>query len=468
MSAHAASRVALMLQRQLGARKVLTSNAERMMYRHDAILIGETPLAVVLPESSADVVQTVRWANQHGLAIFGRGAASGLSGGAVPTSEGVVIAFTRMTKLELNPTNREAWAEPGVITARVTDEARVHGLVYPPDPASYRTSTIGGNIAENAGGPMCFKRGVTGDYVKELEFVTSDGELHRATRDFYDICGLLIGSEGTLALITGARLRLEPPAHFTRTLMAHFGEVGAAAQAVSRAIAGGALPAKLEFMDGACTRAVEAYLHIGLPVDAHAVLLIDVDGDDEVVVSQELELVEQVCRAEGGTVRVAANAIDAAALWQARRAVSPALGRIRPQRMNEDIVVPRSVLPMVVREIEALGVAAGLEVVQFGHIGDGNLHPNILFDPRRESFAAVEALAHEIARVALRHDGVLSGEHGIGISKREFMREAVTPDTLKLLWRVKRAFDPDLRLNPGKVLPDLEPQQTGRLSHAGA
>ena len=164
------------------------------------------------------------------------GAASGLSSGAVSTSESVVIALTRMMKLELNPVEREAWAEaePGLITARVTDEARAHGLIYPPDPASYRTSIIGGNIAENAGGPMCFKRGVTGDYVKEIEFVTADGGLHRATRDFYDVCGLLIGSEGTLALITGARLRLDPPADFTRTLMAHFGEVGVAARAVSR------------------------------------------------------------------------------------------------------------------------------------------------------------------------------------------------------------------------------------------
>jgi glycolate oxidase len=446
--------LALELTRALGSRKVLSNLSERLNYRYDAIQFGETPLAVVLPESTADVVTAVRAARAAGVPIVGRGAASGLSGGAVPMQTGLVISFTRMTRLDVFPERREARAQSGVVTLAVTEKARPHGLIYPPDPASFRTSTIGGNLGENAGGPLCFKYGVTGDYVRGLEFVDEGGEVHELTRDAYDLAGLLIGSEGTLGLITGATLRLTPPPKFTRTLLASFPEVGACAEAVSAAIAAGAVPAKLEFMDQACTNAVEDYLHLGLPRDAGAVLLVDSDGDDLETVEEERALVEAACLGTGGEVRRAASDAESAALWQARRSVSPALGRIRPQRMNEDIVVPRSVLPEVVREIRALGDASGLPLVQFGHIGDGNLHPNILFDPRRESLEAVHDLAHQIALVALRHGGVLSGEHGIGSMKRDFMREAVDPVTLGALWSVKHALDPAGALNPGKILPD--------------
>lgn len=433
---------------------MLGTLGERLLYRMDAIQIGVTPAAVVLPESTADVVAVVQYAAQVGLPIVARGAASGLSGGAAPAGESIVISFTRMTGLSIQPERREAVAQPGVVTLAVSEAARPHGLIYPPDPASFRTSTIGGNLGENAGGPLCFKYGVSGDYVRALEFVDAAGEVHRLTRDAYDLAGLLIGSEGCLGLITEATLRLTPPARFSRTLMSHFADVGEAAEAVSQAIASGAVPAKLEFMDRACTRAVEDYLGLGLPVEAGALLLIDTDGDDLETVEAERALVEAACLAHGGTVRRAADAGEAEALWQARRSVSPALGRIRPQRMNEDIVVPRSRLPGVVREIEALGRAYGLPLVQFGHIGDGNLHPNILFDPRRESEEAVHALAHDIARVAVRAGGALSGEHGIGSMKRDFMRDALDGATLAALWGVKRALDPTGRLNPGKLLPE--------------
>ncbi|WP_019008130.1 FAD-binding oxidoreductase [Deinococcus aquatilis] len=445
--------LAATLTRTLGPRKVLSNLSERLNYRYDAIAFGATPLAVVLPESTADVVAAVKAARAAGVPIVGRGAASGLSGGAAPTEPGLVISFTRMTRLEIDAARREARAQPGVITLAVTEAARPHGLIYPPDPASFRTSTIGGNLGENAGGPLCFKYGVTGDYVQGLEFVDAEGDVHTLTRDTYDLAGLLIGSEGTLGLITEATLRLTVPPRFTRTLMAHFAEVGACAEAVSAAIAAGAVPSKLEFMDRACTNAIEDYLHLGLPREAEALLLVDTDGDDLETVEEERALVEAACRNAGGTVRRAESDAEAAQLWQARRSVSPALGRIRPQRMNEDIVVPRSVLPEVVREIRALGDASGLHLVQFGHIGDGNLHPNILFDPRTESLEAVHELAHEVARVAIRHGGVLSGEHGIGSMKLAFMREAVDAETLAALWRVKHALDPQGALNPGKVLP---------------
>ncbi|RJF73652.1 FAD-binding protein [Deinococcus cavernae] len=442
------------LTRQLGSKKVLHHLSERLNYRYDAIQFGVTPLCVVLPESTADVVAAVKVARAAGIPIVGRGAASGLSGGVTPLQESLVISFTRMTRLEVFPERREAVAQPGVVTLKVTEAARPHGLFYPPDPASFRTSTIGGNLGENAGGPMCFKYGVTGDYVKALEFVDEGGDVHRVTREAFDLAGLLIGSEGTLGLMTEATLRLIPPPKFTRTLMAHFAEVGQAAEAVSAAIAAGAVPAKLEFMDRACTNAIEDYLHLGLPREAEAVVLVDTDGNDLNTVDAELELVAQACQGAGGVVKLAADPAEADALWQARRSISPALGRIRPQRMNEDIVVPRSALPQVVREIRALGDASGLHLVQFGHIGDGNLHPNIMFDPRIEDEGAVHDLAHKIALVAIRHGGVLSGEHGIGTMKRDFMTDAVDPVTLQALWNVKKALDPAGSLNPGKILPE--------------
>lgn len=443
------------LTRLLGPQKVLTHLSERLNYRYDAIQFGVTPLAVVLPESTADVVAAMKAARAAGVPVVGRGAASGLSGGVVPLQESVVISFTRMTGLEIFPKRREARAQPGVVTLKVSEAARPFNLIYPPDPASFRTSTLGGNLGENAGGPMCFKYGVTGDYLKSLEFVDVDGEVHELGRDAYDLAGLLIGSEGTLGLITAATLRLITPPKHTRTLMAHFSEVGQAAEAVSAAIASGAVPAKLEFMDHACTNAVEDYLNVGLPRDAEAVLLVDTDGDDLDVVEEERSLVEAACLNAGGTVRRAASDAESEALWRARRSISPALGRIRPQRMNEDIVVPRSALPEVVRQIRALGDASGFHLVQFGHIGDGNLHPNIMYDPRTESSEAVHELAHQIALVAIRHGGVLSGEHGIGTMKRDFMPDAVDPQTLQAFRDVKQAFDPSGTLNPGKILPEV-------------
>ncbi|MDL2345038.1 FAD-binding protein, partial [Deinococcus sp. MIMF12] len=300
------------LTRTLGPRKVLSSLSERRNYRYDAIQFGETPLAVVLPESTADVVTAVRAARAAGVPVVGRGAASGLSGGAVPMQTGLVISFTRMTRLAVFPGRREARAQAGVVTLSVTEAARPHGLIYPPDPASFRTSTVGGNLGENAGGPLCFKYGVTGDYVRALEFVDAEGEVHELTRDAYDLAGLLIGSEGTLGLITEATLRLTPPPKYTRTLLASFPEVGGCAEAVSRAIAAGAVPAKLEFMDQACVSAVEDYLALGLPRDAGAVLLVDTDGDDLETVEEERTLVEAACREAGGTVRRAATDAEAA------------------------------------------------------------------------------------------------------------------------------------------------------------
>lgn len=457
------------LQRRLGGDKVLLRPAECSSYRYDAIQFGTRPLAVVLPETVEDVVEAVRAARAAGVPVVGRGAASGLSGGAAPAQPSLVVSFTRMTSLRILPQRREAVAQAGVVTLAVSEAARPYGLMYPPDPASLRTSTIGGNLGENAGGPLCFKYGVTGDYVKALQMVDAEGEIHHLSRGAYDLAGLLIGSEGTLGLITEATLRLVPPAQHTLTLQASFGSVEACAAAVSAAISAGAVPAKLEFMDAACIGAVEDYLNLGLPRHAAALLLVDSDGDDPAQVEAELAVVEAAFRAAGGEVRRARNPQEAAALWQARRSVSPALGRIRPARMNEDIAVPRSQLAQVVAEIQAVAAPYGFPLVQFGHIGDGNLHPNILFDPRQDDPAQVHELAHRIAQVALRHGGVLSGEHGIGSMKQAFMAEAVDPGTAAAYWAVKDALDPAGRLNPAKLLPPRAARPVrGEEPHVGA
>lgn len=438
----------------LGADKVKLSLSDRLLYRYDAIETGVTPLAVVLPRSTEDVVSTLRFAGQMDIPVVARGAASGLSGGAVPKGEVIVLATNRMNRLRIDPGHRLAQVQPGVVTERISREAAQFGLDYPPDPASYRQSTIGGNLAENAGGPQCLKKGVTGDYVVGLEVVTAAAEVLRLSRRSFDLAGLLIGSEGTLAVITEASLRLVPWPKHRRTLMAVFDEVGQAAEAVGRAIAEGVVAAKLEFMDQGCIRAVETAFGLGLPVDAGALLLVDTDGDDLEQVEEEADTLAGLARASGGRVERASSVQEAEKLWEARRAVSPAIGRIRPSRMNEDIVVPRSALVRVVRGIRALGDQFGLPLVQFGHIGDGNLHPNILYDPRTDDLKRVMELAHQIARTALSNGGVISGEHGIGITKRAFMREALDEDTLAAHFVAKEVFDPDRRMNPGKLLPE--------------
>ena len=441
------------LAQELGPAKVKLDLADRVLHRYDAIVEGKIPLAVVYPETTEEVARVVRFAREAGLPLFVRGGASGLSGGAVPTEEGIVLATNRMTRLEVDPHARLARAQVGVVTAWISERARPYGLYYPPDPASYKMSTIGGNLAENAGGPQCFKKGVTGDYVVAATFVDAEGRIHEAGgREAHDLLGLLIGSEGTLAVFTEATLRLEPLPKHTRTLAAFFDDVEAAAAAAFEAIRRGAVPAKLEFMDQGCIRAVESAFGYGLDPDAGALLLVDTDGDDLEIVEGELAEVEAAFKAHGARIRRALDAAEADRLWQARRAVSPALGRIRPFKLNEDIAVPRSKLVQVVHEVRALGEAFGFPLVQFGHIGDGNLHPNILYGPEDDE-GKVHELAHEIARVAIRAGGVITGEHGVGLLKRTFLVEAVDGETLEAFRAVKRALDPGVLFNPGKLLP---------------
>lgn len=444
------------LKRALG-NKVRDKLTETLLYRYDAIAQGPAPIAVVLAESAQDVATALAICNAAHFPVVPRGASSGLSGGAVPVGDCIMIATNRMTRLEIDPTKCLARVQPGVITDAISAAAKPHGLYYPPDPASSRQSTIGGNIAENAGGPQCLKKGVTGDYVLELEFVTADGQIRRTARDGIDLAGMIIGSEGTLAFVTDAVLKLEPLPKFTRTAFAVFNELGQAGRAVALVTARGLTPAKLELMDQNSIRAVEQFMQMGLPTDAEAILVCDADGDNAETVQLEIESVAEAFReAEARQVRLAATPEEAAQLWKARRSVSPALGNLRPHRFNEDIVVPRSHLEPAMREMQQIALQyPQFPFAIFGHAGDGNLHPNILFDRHQDSLAEVDHFAHAVARVAIAHGGVLSGEHGIGLMKRSFMTEATPRATLEAFWRVKHAFDPNGIMNPNKVLPVL-------------
>ncbi len=437
--------------------KVRNNLSETLLYRYDAIAQGPAPVAVVLAETTLDVAITLQICNAARYPVVPRGASSGLSGGAVPVGDCIMIATNRMNHLEIDPVTRTARVQPGVITDAIGAAAKKHGLYYPPDPASSRQSTIGGNIAENAGGPQCLKKGVTGDYVLELEYVTADGQITRTDRNGIDLAGMIIGSEGTLAFVTQAVLQLEPIPKFSRTAFAVFNELGQAGRAVALITARGLTPAKLELMDQNSIRAVEQFMNMGLPTDAEAILVCDTDGDDAQIVQQEIESVAEAFReAKARECRLAATPEEAAQLWKARRSVSPALGNIRPHRFNEDIVVPRSQLEPAMRQMQDIAKQfPQFPFAIFGHAGDGNLHPNILFDRTKDSIETVDHFAHEVARVAIAHGGVLSGEHGIGLMKRGFMTEATPRSTLETYWRIKNAFDSNGIMNPGKVLPEL-------------
>lgn len=456
------ARFAERLRAIVGADYVLTRPAELATYRRDASIAEAAgqPLAVALPASTAEVSAVLRLAAAAGVPVVTRGAGSGLAGGSTPTPGALVLALTRMERLRLNAAQMTAHAEAGVVTADLQRAAEAHGLFYPPDPSSQGVSTIGGNIACNAGGPRCLKYGVTADYVLGLTAVLADGSLlcvgDGLTGQTPDagLLHLLIGSEGTLAVITEATLRLIPLPAARRTTLAVFDRLDDACATVETIMAAGLTPAGLELMDDTTIAVVDDYLGLGLPRDAGALLLLLADGEPEAV-SQEAAALGELARHGGArTVQVAHSAADEAALWRARRAIAPALARVRPNRLGEDIAVPLNRIADCVRRIKAIAAAYDLPIVVFGHAGDGNLHPNILFDSRDpQEVARVWQAAEAIFAAALELGGVLSGEHGIGTLKRPFMQAALGAEALALQRAIKARFDPAGRLNPGKVLP---------------
>ena len=446
----------------VGARRVLASAVDLIAYSYDGTFGQHLPDAVVLPETTEEVSRIVRIASQHCVPIVPRGMSSGLAGGAIPTRGGIVLATTRMNRvLEIDEQDMVACVQAGVVTAEFQSAVEKLGLYYPPDPASIKQCTIGGNIACNAGGPHCLKYGATGDYVLGLTVVLSDGAvLHTGGKVIknvvgYDLTSLFVSSEGTLGVITEAILRLLAKPRFVSTARAEFLSLDDACRAVNNILSGGIVPATLELMDQTAIACIEEGMELGLPLDVEAILLVETDGSDQGAVEREVDSAARVCEQSGArTVSVARNEVERERLWEARRSIGPSLGRKAPNKLGEDITVPRSAIPEAIRRIKAISVRYGLPIVVFGHAGDGNLHPNILFDMRNpEQRGKVESMVEAIFGVALDLGGVLSGEHGIGTFKRPYVLQALGATAVDVQRRIKQALDPQNILNPGKVLP---------------
>jgi glycolate oxidase len=451
------------LVRIVGKDGVLDSPEELVAYSYDGTYEEHLPDIVVIPRTTEQVCQVVALAASEHLPIVTRGLGSGLAAASVPFGGGIVLAMTRMNHLlEIDEQNAIAHVEAGVVTADLQSEVEKRGLFYPPDPSSIRHSTIGGNIACNAGGPRCLKYGVTGDYVLGLTVVLADGRvLHtggKVIKDVvgYDMTALFTGSEGTLGVITEALLKLVAKPRFARTALVEFNALADASMCVNAILSTGIVPATLELMDETAIACVEEALHLGLPLDVEAILLVEADGSDEAMVLREIEAVAHISRESGARqVRVAKDEDERAGLWNARRSVTPSLARKAPNKLGEDITVPRSAIPEAIRRIKAISAEFGLPIVVFGHAGDGNLHPNILFDKRDpEQWARVEPMVSQIFKIALELGGTLSGEHGVGMLKRPYITRALGPVSIEIQKRIKQVLDPLNILNPGKIFPD--------------
>ena len=462
MSAALTSEVTADLQAIVGEQWVITDPVRLLAYESDGLTAYRRPPgAVVLPADTDDVSQVMACLAHAEVPVVPRGAGTGLSGGALAGPDAVIVATPRMNRIvHVDPENRLALLQPGVINADLTVAARPHGLYYAPDPSSQSACTIGGNVAENAGGPHCLKYGVTSRYVTGLTVVLYDGEVLRLGglgRDSagYDLTGVFIGSEGCFGIATEIEVRLLPIPQATRTLLAMFDQLEDAGEAVSAIVARGLLPAALEIIDRETIQAVEASIFAaGYPVDVEAALVIEFDGI-EAGLDFEAEEAERCCWEKGAReVRRARSEEERLALWQGRKKAFGAFGRVAPDLLVQDATVPRTRLPEVLRAITEIGHRYGLRLANVFHAGDGNLHPNILFDRSdADELARVEQASREIMAVCVEAGGTITGEHGVGLDKRGYMRMVHSRDVLEVMRATKKAFDPWGGMNPGKVLP---------------
>ena len=450
------------LRRIVGLRWVRDRKAELATYMMDGLPTHESvPGIVVMPGSRAEVVEVLRLLHLLNVPFVARGAGTGLSGGALAESDAVLLTLTRMNAiLSVDRRARRAVIQPGVVNARLSDAVAPLGLQYVPDPSSQTACTVGGNVAENAGGPHCLKYGVTTNHVAELEVVLPDAGVVRLGSPQGepwgpDLVGLFVGSEGMFGVATEITVRLEPVPAAVRTLLADFASVRAASEAVSAIIASGVVPAALEMMDQACVQAVEASIYAaGYPTDAAAVLLVEVDGT-AAQVEAETALVEAVLQRHAArSIRSASSPADRARLWQGRKKAFGAMGRIAPDLAVQDAVVPRSALPDILDQVGEIRRRYGLSISNVFHAGDGNLHPNISFDRRDPGLAAkVREASREIMAACVAAGGSITGEHGVGNDKMGYMPWIFDAETLGAMQAVRRVFDPNERCNPGKVLP---------------
>ncbi len=447
----------------MGARHVRSAPAERLAYAMDGLPTHRRlPMLAVLPGTRDEVVAVVRLLADLEVPFVPRGAGTGLSGGALADPDAVLLVLTRLNRiLKLDVANRLAVVEPGVVNARLSAAAAPHRLHYAPDPSSQTACTLGGNVAENAGGPHCLKYGVTTSHILALEVVRADGSvvnLGSAGGEPWgpDLVGVFVGSEGNFGVATRITVRLVPLPRAVRTLLADFGSLRAAGEAVSAIIGAGLVPAALEMMDQSCIQAVEDSVYAaGYPRDAAAVLLVELDGRSDVAVDEEARQAAGLLTAQGARhVRQAADAKERERLWQGRKKAFGAMGRLSRDLVVQDAVVPRSSLPDVLESIAGIAARYRLVVSNVFHAGDGNLHPNISFDARdADTVDRVEHASAEIMAACIAAGGTITGEHGVGLDKLRYMPLVFDGDSLGAMHAVRRVFDPDERVNPGKVIP---------------
>ncbi len=448
------------LQKIAGNEAVLTSNEDLYAYSYDATATwSHMPDVVVLPTTVEQISAIMKLATGHKIPVTPRGAGTNVSGGSVPIQGGIVLCTTRMNRIiDINKTNLTAIVEPGVVLQDLNMALAKQGLFYPPDPQSFLGCTVGGTVAENAGGPYCVKYGVTKQYVLGLEVVLANGTIMKLggvtvkNRTGYELVMLFTGSEGTLGIITKITLRLIPMPRASKSMIVIFDDMIAGGQAVSNILGSGIVPAKIEFVDNFVIRRIEEMTPMGLPIEAKAMLLIQTDGSPAAVEAETQEIVEILKKSGGKDIKIAANAEEAAKYWKMRSAGFAAVFGAAHTVLAEDVTIPRDKLAEFIQKLSEISNRTGFFIQHLGHAGDGNLHPSIFTDIRKEEeFKRAQDVMGEIFETALSMGGVLSGEHGIGLEKQRFFNKAMDPVALELMKKIKGILDPDNIMNPGKI-----------------
>jgi glycolate oxidase len=442
-----------------GAENVSVAKTDMITHSYDATQQQFLPDAVVYVRSAQQISKIVKLANRHNIPLLPRGAGSGFTGGSLPIRGGIVLALSRMDKiLDIDTENLIAEVEPGVITAQLQKKVEKLGLFYPPDPASKDFSTLGGNVAECAGGPRCVKYGVTKDYILGLEVVTATGDIIRTGGKTlknvvgYDLTKLFVGSEGTLGIVTRIILKLLPKPEAKKTMLVQFETIDGAARSVSAIIGAKIIPTTLEFLDAATISCIRGKSSIPLPENCQAILIIEVDGDLATLTTQAEKILSIIKHHGILATRIAETETESEEIWQVRRIVSPSLRQINPDKFNEDIVVPRSKVPDMIRALEKISRHYQVPIINFGHAGDGNIHVNVMVDLKEPGMEEkIETVMDEVFAAAVKLKGSISGEHGIGTSKSKYLNMELDVATISYMQKIKKALDPGNILNPGKI-----------------
>ncbi len=448
------------LKEIVGEKNVLTNPTELFAYGYDGTLLSGETLGVVFPESTEQVVELVKYMNEQDIKLVPRGAGTNVSGGTIPSEKSLVISFTRMNKvLEVDTENFVAVAEPGVVNFDLQQELEKYGFYFPPDPSSWKASTLGGNIGECSGGPRCFKYGVTRDSILGLEVVLPNGKVIRTggrnllSEPGYDLTRIIVGSEGTLGLVTKAYLRILPKPTTKKTMLAVYNKVEDASQTVADIVAAGIIPTTLEMMDNLLINTTEDYCNAGLPRDAGAILIIEIDGYPEDM-EEQIETIREITKkADARDFKIAQTAAEVDQIWLSRRVAFGSVARVKPCYSIQDITVPRSTFPQAIEGILKVAKEFDMIIGIVAHAGDGNLHPLVLFDQRNpDEVERVHKAEEALCALAVDLGGTMSGEHGIGIVKKQYLDVEFTPEAMDAFRKLKRVFDPDNRFNPDKII----------------